>query len=301
MSIQVHAYNKDCDGPDENSELFLNRLPDVVSRFFQPEFDASLVYRDDGELCVYLGHVSDLVEPDTGKSQKDRVIACLTGLNCQAVFIRCSSVDQRDPETHRHRIVDNVPVLHLRPSFSSEVNWDQILRLTDYGVASEIVAGNVPTQLVRYFGDVRTSSSLLPALSILCQGYLDVQAGPHKSESFSEGAFKNALINMGWDAVLSDDEARESLNPALRKDKDDAKRKMLIGQVSSAKYWQEPFSKVADLLPMVEAEWKGPKGETFNAVKRLIPQNDGALPFAIDRDTVAAAYNALYAELGGTA
>ncbi|MDW7761980.1 MAG: hypothetical protein SCM96_15245 [Acidobacteriota bacterium] len=79
----------------------------------------------------------------------------------------------------KHYIKDNVIVLELQKGHNFRLGgvqqheWEFIIsELKKNGIAERIVKGDVPNNMISYFGNL--SLEVLPALSILCQGYLMV-------------------------------------------------------------------------------------------------------------------------------
>jgi len=84
----------------------------------------------------------------------------------------------------------------------------------------------------------RESLQILPALAILCQGYLAIHAANGEEEN---DLLKPALNQMGW-FDLGDD--REKIDESLSKNKE---------QVKSANWWLAPFG--LDGLEMDDSKW----------------------------------------------
>lgn len=131
----------------------------------------------------------------------------------------------------------------------------------------------------------KRKAEILPALSILCQGYLAVHADEHgKGEELG-----SALDQMGWSEDLTPDGSNDR-----------------VEEVSDLDWWQV-FDGEDHLIEKVEEEWgseTGDLGAVEDLLKRItdadgrIAEEQGTLKEE-DRVTVADAYCKLAERLGG--
>lgn len=302
--MEFHAYNKDSkrDGENEPDEFLLNRMPDDLVAVFRnraTEFEDSLKFSDN-TLCVYIGHVEQ-EKPNSPPyvSEKERIESALSCAQCNSIFIHCSSAGRRGKD---HRKDKGLIVLELQPDFGElkKDDWKSILKQLDWEVASAIEKGPPPETLRQFFGPHR-STTLLAAVSILCQGYLAAQAEPggKKENHQLSDAVREALEKMGWFDVVGS----SLLSPALRgEDKDGLTA--LRAKVKSESYWNA-VAGIDGLVEKCKQEW-----QTVGAVdglEKLIKSdesgsNEGLIPFCFpisNADLVANAYLALHKRLGG--
>lgn len=124
------------------------------------------------------------------------------------VRIRTSSIGMPNPA---HAVTDKGAIaLYLRPPHGKlkVQDWKKILEaLADGKTGRGIANGQVPADLQRYFGEPAVFD-VLPALSILCQGYLAAYAAPDGTAEpkFTDegGHFASALREMGWSEALAE-------------------------------------------------------------------------------------------------
>ncbi len=151
--------------------------------------------------------------------------------------------------------------------------------------------------------------SYLPALAILCQGYLTVQVAPDGTLEVDDPDRKiaEAVKEMKWDKVLSSDEIRRSLDPRLTAD-DPKERVSLREIVADPSFWnvfaeshtEEPATSVK-LLSTAVNEWNAISGPgDFEPVRRLAVKLESSQDPVLPATLVAAAYLELVKKLGGT-
>jgi hypothetical protein len=230
-----------------------------------------------------------------------------------SIFVRTSSVGRAG---HPHYMDNGVIVLELQPSHDPErggVTADQwkdiVFEVLKDGVAARITHGDMPSWLTAYFCVVTKQASFLPALSILCQGYLAVHCGPDGRGGLvveAEDAAKKvaaALQAMGWEKVLASDEIRRNLALELTEPESSA-RKPLREKVSVPSFWNVFGEEAPEKLAAVAAaEWQNLSGvgafdkSCVAALVRsmLSPRSDKDFP-----GLVAGAYLELAKGLGGT-
>jgi hypothetical protein len=184
---------------------------------------------------------------------------------------------------HEHSVVDGVIVLELQISHDPAVGgfnaneWRVIIgELQKDGVALGIVGGKIPTSLVKYFG--LGELEVLPALAILCQGYLLV-------------CDKRGL---GKDIPESMRQTFERLSDV----------ETPVTKVQSHDFWdvfdEDNREKV---VKAARSEWDGLTGSgklgDVEALIRALPTQDKPLKDA-DVPMVAAAYKAIAARMGAS-
>lgn len=296
MTTTCRAFNKDCDTVETGVDDLLGSMPDGTGLFCSSEFDASIEsVVDGGRRLIYVGHVND--------GQAVRIEEHLAGKN--VVFIRCSSAGRAG---HAHRTLDQLVVLELLPDFRTvqKQDWARLVTFltSNPAVPSEIVRGDVPDELRAFFGGV-VSPNHLAALSILCQGYLAVQAGPKGEVEVEDPAddIEKALLVMRWHEVRESEEITKYLDSRLSAPDVDG-RASLRREVTMVKYWNvfsanEGGAEALQegLLVRAEKEWgKGadsdPAFEPVAALIKLLGRdvNQG--------DLVAKAYLALAKRFG---
>jgi len=228
-----------------------------------------------------------------------------------SIRIRTSSVGRSG---FAHEIRDGVIILELQLPHDPEKDggvtkdqWNQILdALKTEGTAAQIVQGDVPVSLVKFFG--RSDIQFLLGLSILCQGYLAVQVGPDGAPELLDPGNKivGALKLMGWNKVLSSEESMRILDPRLTA-KDRADRVSLRNDAADPSFWDvltEPQEGKAvgtvSLLKNVWREW-GParKLEDSIFVEKLVNKIE-TREDQTDATLVAEAYLELDKRLGRT-
>jgi hypothetical protein len=206
-------------------------MPDGTTCFCNAEFAASTRCASD-TIGLYVGHVTD--------KQRSRIVNDLKDREC--VFIRCSSMGR---SKHSHALSGKLAILELRPDFGTvrKSEWTAIMsRVRDRRIVSQILAGDVPSELQRYFGNP-VLPQWLTALAILCQGYLAVYCGPAKNKDGvkvddvvvrdSAAAVAVALRKMKWGEVLK---SANCLLPALTSS-DQTQREQLQKTVSKSSFW----------------------------------------------------------------
>jgi len=160
---------------------------------------------------------------------------------------------------------------------------------------------NKVSSVLREIFTKQTTTTLLAALAILCQGYLAVQAEPggeSANRSLPE-AVKTALQDMGWWDIADS----PMLKPALQGE-DEGELKTLQTKVASKGYW-DVLGIRADLEDACAREWKPTakdkqleelkNSDEFKSFKKLVTCN-----FPVKDPTIVAnAYLALHEKLGG--
>ncbi len=147
---------------------------------------------------------------------------------------------------------------------------------------------------------VEDSLEYLPALAILCQGYLAVHANPDTGEpdlTVNDQAYAvcvRALEAMGWGAfVTGEGTGKELLSPNL---KDPEARQKLQNQVCDASWWQVFDSE--DLMKQAGEEWGGNQSKGWAEVEELLKRI--VEPQHIPPKCVAKAYCAIAERLRGS-
>ncbi|MEW8051850.1 MAG: hypothetical protein AB2809_15900 [Candidatus Thiodiazotropha sp.] len=303
MTTEYHAYNKESTDPKETRDGLLNKMPDSVKPYGDEAIGESLTYDENTEFCVYIGHVRHYKRNGEETTEWDRVLGTLNDLDASAVFIHCSSAGRKG---HSHRMHGGLAILELQPRFGemSKEQWKKLLQGLDANNVSEIVKGKVPSELSEFF-EMGHLMYLLPAICILCQGYLATQPDPLKGlagQSLGESTCK-ALTLMGWEKVKNSDSASGILTPAL-KGEDKAGLEALRIEVASDYYWMV-LGEREDLVDRCAEEWL-PTG-TAEDVETLKKSDKFKLITALeacafpieDSEIVAYTYLALHERLGG--
>ena len=149
---------------------------------------------------------------------------------------------------------------------------------------------------------VAVDAEILPALSILCQGYLAVHVDPATMTAEWAGNEESpvcqmALEKMGWTELLSDDAVRknEVLSPLLF---DKTERHKLHEKVSAQGWWQV-FGEGTHLEARLKEEWADVAeegGEVLRLVRTITAPD---LP-QVDCKSVAEAYLAIARKLSAS-
>lgn len=161
--MDIRAFNKDCDSSDKGNDSLLGRMPKGTKLFCEIELERSCEPgAEDIGTILFFGHARE--------DQANKIIEALKHQN--SLFVRCSTEGRKGNECV-HRKVDNMVILELRQSYHNVTHeqWKYIIEaLRDRDVSISIVDGNIPPELWPFFGS--ESKVALPALAILCQGYL---------------------------------------------------------------------------------------------------------------------------------
>lgn len=172
--------------------------------------------------------------------------------------------------------------------------------------AESVYSGNLENcdpELRKLF-ELPITEEILPALLILCQGYLVVQAGPDGNVEVSDsttGIIATSLQQMGWIDALNTTAVTQSLIPALIS-KDPSERDTLRREVASPTFWNvfeinhnDGGESLAAFLSDAHQEWGRNPG--FKPVADLIGRFGGEVN---PPTVVAEAYLSLARKLGGS-
>lgn len=228
---------------------------------------------------------------------------------------RCLEMEEHDPwlspdgrrgwllRVRNHSVLDTgeltpfVRLLQMTP-FQAEAICNGRLDVIDQALRQVFTRCSVPT--------------LLPAFSILCQGFLAVQCEPDGAggsiidvPSEVKGRVLKALEKMGWFEAFASEDVRCILSSGLNELTDDAAdwRVKMREYVLTAKFWNVfGQTKTKELEKTVEGEWGGSdfaKSETIKLIASL-PLKDGARAGKGFVTLVAEAYMELVMKLEGS-
>ena len=168
-----------------------------------------------------------------------------------SVRLRVSSVGFPDPKPP-YKTDGGVYVFHLlRPSASTEATgWKDILRvLNSKSTCNSITRGEDVGVWAGYF--ISRRSLVLPALAILCQGYLAVYASSVKTRDMLGQRLQMTLSNMGFTPSIA-----KLVQDQMARLRDNR----LLCEVSSPEWWWRVFGKtrrkaLAFMIDASQKEW----------------------------------------------
>ena len=124
-------------------------------------------------------------------------------------------------------------------------------------VVKAIANGNIPQQLLKYFGSQRIE--ILFALSILCQGYLAVHADATIKDFSTKHdweIFNIALNTMKWGEFIESEIAQQVLKPALLGKDPKTRIQLKINSSLGGNYWKPLRNIGEDLELKTNLEWE---------------------------------------------
>jgi hypothetical protein len=180
-----------------------------------------------------------------------------------SVRVRVSTAGIPDPPPPKIR--KNVYVFNLMPrSESLESEWQEILSgLSDEATVKSLVRGGNPGRLRHFFE--HEVQEILPALAILCEGYLAVHAECKSDKDWTDDDIAPALERMGWtDFMAREGENLSLIKPSLGSQAD-------IELVRGLDWWKGIFEDTASLKQRLEVEWREVTNSPVpNAVSELL-------------------------------
>jgi len=202
------------------------------------------------------------------------------------------------------------------PNPDAKANWQDLIRaLENRRALADWLTGEDHGHaelLERVFGSGKRRE-LVPALAILCQGFLAVQCGPDPDPVNEDGftveidvhkdRIRKAVKDMGWGDVLRSPECASQLDRRLT-DPESSQRDGLRGDVVLCSYWNV-FNETdaVRLIATAKKEWDGlSRKGNFGPVKTLLEAIPRVPEASVDSDfprKVAEAYLALALKLRG--
>ena len=302
--MKIYAFNKDVKDDEKLNCPFLTSFS-KSNTFGEDKFNYFFeLVRDSEEPVLAIVHLDGTSMEKCKHEWKNKNI----------VLINCSSNGRIG---HEHRSIKGLKILEMQPYDYEDFDrskWEIIISSisTDLSIVDQIISGNVPDALEKFFG-APISVPILHAISILCQGYLvvhsDAEGKPEGDGLSGENVeIETALKNIFGPCVSHD--FRKFLPEPFADSTNEGRdaREVFRHKVREQSFWQplteglvdrNKSSPLAD-ISLVKREWekldfKGTWGKVEKLIKLL---NEKKSPND-QIDVVAGAFNQLYCNGAG--